>query len=104
MAICSSAASRPASARHGRTTQFDDLVIQGKEAPTPEARLEIYSQAETIIQEDVGYMPLVYRLDQNVFKPWVQNVSVNQYGQKVPDGNIYVNMLRRVTTDTRPAE
>jgi len=83
---------------------FDDLVIQGKEAPTPEARLAVYLDAEKIIQEDVGYMPLVYRLDQNVFKPWVQNVSVNQYGQKVPDGNIYVNMLRRVTTDTRPAE
>jgi oligopeptide transport system substrate-binding protein len=84
--------------------EFDDLVIQGKEAPTPEDRLAVYMQAEQIIQEDVGYMPLVYRLDQNVFKPWVQNISVNQYGQKVPDGNIYVNMLRRVTTDTRPAE
>lgn len=82
--------------------QFDDLVIQGKEAPTPEDRLAVYLQTETIIQEDVGYMPLVYRLDQNVFKPWVQNIAVNQYGQKVPDGNIYVNMLRRVTTDTRP--
>ncbi|HET9661588.1 MAG TPA: peptide ABC transporter substrate-binding protein [Thermomicrobiales bacterium] len=84
--------------------EFDDLVIQGKEAPTPEARLEIYAQAEKIIQEDVGYMPLVFRLDQDVYKPWVQNVEVNQYGQKVPDGNIYVNMLRHVTTDTRPAE
>jgi oligopeptide transport system substrate-binding protein len=83
---------------------FDDLVIQGKEAPTPEDRLAIYLQAETIIQEDVGYMPLVFRLDQNVFKPWVQNIAVNSYGQKVPDGNIYVNMLRGVTTDTRPAE
>jgi hypothetical protein len=49
-------------------------------------------------------MPLVFRLDQNVFKPWVQNIAVNSYGQKVPDGNIYVNMLRGVTTDTRPAE
>ena len=83
--------------------QFDDLVIQGKEAPTPDARLAVYLEAEKVIQEDVGYMPLAFRLDQNVFKPWVQNISVNQYGQKVPDGNIYVNMLRRVTTDTRPA-
>lgn len=83
---------------------FDDLVIAGKEAPTPEERLAVYLEAEKVIQEDVGYMPLAFRLDQNVFKPWVQNVAVNQYGQKVPDGNIYVNMLRRVTTDTRPAE
>jgi ABC-type transport system substrate-binding protein len=84
--------------------QFDDLVIQGKEAPTPEERLAIYLEAETLMQEEVAYMPLVFRLDQNVFKPWVQNVEVNSYGQKVPDGNIYVNMLRHVTTDTRPAE
>lgn len=85
-------------------SEFDDLVIKGKEAPTPEARLAVYLDAEKVIQEDVGYMPLAFRLDQNVFKPWVQNIAVNQYGQKVPDGNIYVNMLRSVTTDTRPAE
>ena len=84
--------------------QFDDLVIQGKEAPTPEERLAIYLEAEKLMQEEGAYMPLVFRLDQNVFKPWVQNIAVNQYGQKVPDGNIYVNMLRSVTTDTRPAE
>lgn len=84
--------------------QFDDLVIQGKEAPTPEARLAIYLEAEKIIQEEVGYMPLVFRLDQIVYKPWVQNIQINQYGQKVPDGNIYVNMVRSITTDTRPAE
>ncbi len=84
--------------------QFDDLVIAGKEAPTPEDRLAIYLEAETLMQEEVAYMPLVFRLDQNVFKPWVQNVAVNSYGQKVPDGNIYVNMLRSVTTDTRPAD
>ena len=76
----------------------------GQGAPTREDRLAIYLQAETIIQEDVGYMPLVFRLDQNVFKPWVQGVEVNSFGQKVPDGNIYVNMLRHVSTDTRPAE
>ncbi len=83
---------------------FDDLVVKGKEAPTPEERLAVYLEAEKVIQEDVGYMPLVFRLDQVVYKPWVQNILVNQYGQKVPDSNIYVNMLRRATTDTRPAE
>ena len=41
--------------------EFDDLVNQGKAEPDPDKRLEIYKQAERIIQEDVGYMPLVYR-------------------------------------------
>ena len=59
----------------------------------PRQRLEIYKQAERIIQEDVGYMPVVYRVDQYAFKPWVKDVPVNRQGFTVPDGNIYVRML-----------
>jgi ABC-type oligopeptide transport system substrate-binding subunit len=82
--------------------QFDDLVLAGKEAPTPDERLAIYLEAEKIIQEDVGYMPLTFFLDQYVFKPWVQGVEMNSFGQKVPDGNIYVRMLTKVSTAERP--
>ena len=42
--------------------EFDDLVNQGKSELDPEARLEIYKQAERVIQEDVGYIPVVYRV------------------------------------------
>jgi len=83
--------------------QFDDLVIQGKEAPTPEDRLAIYLEAEKIIQEDVGYIPLTFFLNQYVFKPFVKGLEVNQFGQQVPDGNIYVRMLTKVNTAERPA-
>jgi ABC-type oligopeptide transport system substrate-binding subunit len=82
--------------------QFDDLCIAGKEAPTPEERLEIYLQAEKIIQEDVGYMPLTFFLNQYVYKPFVQGVEVNSFGQQVPDGNIYVRMMTKVSTAERP--
>ena len=75
--------------------------MQGKAEPDPAKRLEIYSQAEQIIQEDVGYMPLVYRLDQYVFKPWVKDVAVNQQGYVVPDGNIYVRMHRVASIEGR---
>ena len=83
--------------------EFDDLVNAGKAEPDQAKRLEIYRQAEQIIQEDVGYMPLVYRLDNYVFKPWVKGVAVNQQGYVVPDGNIYVRMLTKVFTEGRPA-
>lgn len=82
--------------------EFDDLVNAGKAEPDQVKRLEIYRQAEQIIQEDVGYMPLVYRLDNYVFKPWVRGVAVNQQGYVVPDGNIYVRMLTKVYTEGRP--
>ncbi|MCD6028922.1 MAG: extracellular solute-binding protein family 5 [Thermomicrobiales bacterium] len=81
--------------------EFDDLVNQGKAEPDPEARLEIYKQAERVIQEDVGYIPVVYRVDQYAFKPWVKDVAVNRQGFTVPDGNIYVNMLSTLRIEGR---
>ena len=84
--------------------EFDDLVIAGRSEPDPEARLEIYKQLETIIQEDVGYTPLVYRLDQYAIKPFLLDVPTNRQGSKVPDGNIYVRMLSNVSLEGRPAE
>jgi ABC-type oligopeptide transport system substrate-binding subunit len=80
---------------------FDDLVEQGKAEPDPAKRLEIYRQAEEVIQTDVGYIPLVYLVDNYVFKPWVKGVAVNQFGQAVPDGNIYVRMLTKVSVEGR---
>src|SRR5215207_2161660 len=82
--------------------EFDDLVNQGKAEPDPDARLEIYKQAERVIQEDVGYMPVVYRLDQYAFKPWVKDVAVNRQGFTVPEGNIYVAMTNEVRIEGRP--
>jgi oligopeptide transport system substrate-binding protein len=84
--------------------EFDDLVNQGKAEPDPEKRLEIYRQVEKVIQEDVGYIPVVYRVDQYAFKPWVKDVAVNRQGFTVPFGNIYVRMLSSVGVEGRPEE
>ena len=81
--------------------EFDDLVLAAKAEPDPAKRLELYKQCETVIQTDVGYMPLVYRTDFNVYKPWVKNVPVNEQGYAVPDGNIYVRMLTKVSVEGR---
>jgi oligopeptide transport system substrate-binding protein len=84
--------------------EFDDLVNQGKAEADPDARLEIYKQAERIIQEDVGYIPVVYRVDNYAFKPWVKDVAVNRQGFVVPTGNIYVRMVVDARVEGRPAE
>ena len=84
--------------------EFDELVNQGKAEPDPEARLEIYKQAERVIQEDVGYIPVVYRVDQYAFKPWVKDVAVNRQGFTVPTTNIRARMLSDIRVEGRPAE
>lgn len=73
--------------------EYDQIVVDAKAELDPEARLEMYKEAERIIQTEVGYVPLVYRLDVYAYKPWVQNIPVNTQGFTVPDGNIYVRAL-----------
>jgi oligopeptide transport system substrate-binding protein len=73
--------------------EFDRITVEAKGVLDPDERLEMYKEAERIIQTDVGYVPLVYRLDVYAFKPWVQNIPVNTQGFTVPDGNIYVRAL-----------
>lgn len=82
--------------------EFDNLVDEAKGIADPEARLEAYRQAEMIIQNDGGYMPVVYRQDQVAYKPWVTNVPVNQQGFLVPYGNIYVKFLQDIAVEGRP--
>jgi oligopeptide transport system substrate-binding protein len=84
--------------------EFDDLVDRGKGVADPEERLEVYKQAERVIQEDVGYIPVVYRVDQNAFKPWVKDVAVNRQGFWIPETNMYVGILTDVRIEGRPEE
>ncbi len=85
---------RPSNKRQAwANDDFDKLAIKAKSELDETARLELYKQCEVIIQEDVGYIPIGYRVDFNAFKPWVQNISMNQLGQKVPNGNIYVRAM-----------
>jgi ABC-type transport system substrate-binding protein len=82
--------------------EFDDLVNAGKAEGDNAKRLEIYHQCETIMQEDRGYIPLVYRTDMNVFQPWVKGMKANEGGFLVPDTNIYRNLYRDVYIEGRP--
>jgi oligopeptide transport system substrate-binding protein len=84
--------------------EFNEIIVAAQGELDPEARLEMYKQAERIIQEDVGYMPIVFRVDQYAFKPWLQNLPVNRQGFTVPDGNIYVRMMEQVYVSGREEE
>ncbi|HEX5164995.1 MAG TPA: peptide ABC transporter substrate-binding protein [Thermomicrobiales bacterium] len=83
--------------------EFDELVVKGKEAADPDERLEYYRQAEQIMQDEVAYIPIVYRNAYDVYKPWVKGVPVNMQGFALPNGNIYVGMWNTVYTEGRPA-
>jgi ABC-type oligopeptide transport system substrate-binding subunit len=84
--------------------EFDALVDEGKGVVDPEARLEVYKKAERIMQEEVAYIPVVFRLDQGAFRPWLKDVAVNRQGFAVPDGNMYPWMVADIAIEGRPEE
>jgi len=86
-----------------KNAEFDKIAIAAKAELDPDKRLDLYKQAETIIQKDVGYIPVGFRVDQYAFKPFVKNVPTNKQGYTVPDGNIYVRMFTQVDIEGRPA-
>lgn len=69
--------------------QFDTLLEQGRAELDVSKRLEIYRQAEEILQKDVGYVPVVWGLFFGLFKPWVQGQPRTQQEKIRVDGNIY---------------
>lgn len=83
--------------------EFDQLTIDGKEEADPAKRLEIYRQAEIIMQNEVAYIPVVYRNAYDVYKPWVKGVPVNKSGYVIPNGNIYVSMWNSMYIEGREA-
>ncbi|HEY7494221.1 MAG TPA: peptide ABC transporter substrate-binding protein [Candidatus Tectomicrobia bacterium] len=69
--------------------EFDTLLEKGRETLDWNKRFELYMQAEEILQQDVGYVPVVWGQYFSMFKPWVQGQPRNSREQVVVDGNIY---------------
>ena len=84
--------------------EFNQVATDAKAVVDPVERLELYKQCETIIQEDVGYIPVGFRVDFNAFKPWVQSIPLNSLGQRVPNGNIYVRSVNSIQVAGRTNE
>ncbi len=68
---------------------FDTLLEQGRAELDTTKRLAIYRQAEEVLQQDVGYVPVVWGLFFGLFKPWVRGLPRNTQGKIMVDGNIY---------------
>jgi ABC-type transport system substrate-binding protein len=68
---------------------FDTLLEKGREELDWNKRLDIYMQAEEVLQQDVGYIPVVWGLFFGMFKPWVKGQPRNSREQIMVDGNIY---------------
>jgi len=69
--------------------QFDTLLEQGRAELDGDKRLEIYRQAEEVLQQDVGYVPVVWGVFFGMFKPWVQGVPRNSQEKVMVENNIY---------------
>jgi ABC-type oligopeptide transport system substrate-binding subunit len=69
--------------------EFDTLLEQGREEIDWNKRFDIYMKAEEVLQQDVGYVPIVWGLFFGMFKPWVKGQPRNSREQVMVDGNIY---------------
>jgi oligopeptide transport system substrate-binding protein len=75
---------------------FDDLISKARGDLDTANRLALYRQAEEVLQQDVGYIPVVWLVRYVAFKPWVKGLPRNKEGHIVPDGNIYRGMLEQI--------
>jgi ABC-type oligopeptide transport system substrate-binding subunit len=69
--------------------EFDTLLEKGREELDWNKRFDIYMKAEEVLQQDVGYVPIVWGLFFGMFKPWVKGQPRNSREQIMVDGNIY---------------
>jgi oligopeptide transport system substrate-binding protein len=76
-----------------RNEAFDREVEAARGALDPKERLEHYARAEEILQTDVGYIPVAWMAGYAAIRPWVRGFETNRAGEKMVDGNIYVDML-----------
>jgi len=72
---------------------FDKELEAGRDTRDPQKRLANYAKAEEILQTDAGYVPVAWIVRYVAAKPWVRGFEKNKQGEKLVDGNIYMDML-----------
>jgi oligopeptide transport system substrate-binding protein len=75
---------------------FDREVEAGRDTRDGAKRMVHYVRAEEILQTDVGYIPVAWVVRYAAMKPWVRGLEKNKAGDRVIDGNIYVDMLSHI--------
>ncbi len=62
---------------------YDSLLEQARVAQDREARLQLYRQAEQLLLEDAGIIPLFHVHEFALIRPYVKNFTVGPVGQPV---------------------
>jgi len=58
---------------HRRDEAYDRLVDEARTTKSVEDRIQTCQEADRILVESVGVVPLLYGRDQLLIKPWVRN-------------------------------
>ncbi|MGH7321058.1 MAG: peptide ABC transporter substrate-binding protein, partial [Candidatus Rokuibacteriota bacterium] len=72
---------------------FDRELEAGRDTRDEKKRMVHYAKAEEIMQTDVGYVPVAWVVRYAAMKPWVRGIEKNRAGERVVEGNIYMDML-----------
>ncbi len=95
--------SRTGGSRHEyKDAEFDKLVDQARGAPTWEARMALYAQAERRMLEDGAAVYVYYPFGARMYKPWVQGLPKNSAGLPVEDWNIYFGLPQEIYVADAP--
>ena len=70
--------------------EFDALIEQAKVSTDDEERLELYAQAEKILLEDGGVIPLYYEASYVYSQPYVKGLSLPMFGAEYEFTRAYI--------------
>jgi ABC-type oligopeptide transport system substrate-binding subunit len=67
--------------------EFDALIEQAAKEPDQDKQAELYIQAQTIMEDDAPYLPLLYRTFATLQKTWVDGEIVTSIDHNNPGDN-----------------
>ncbi len=79
--------------------QFDDVITKAQGLADPNARWDLYHQADKILAADGAATFVYYPYNYGLLKSWVHGMPKNAQGDPVPTWNIFVRMYDYLTVD-----
>ena len=78
-----------------RNPQFDSLLIRARSEPVREIRLKFYTEAEQLLMDDAGIIPLFHVKDYVLVRPHVGGFGISPFGQPDITGITLQAILRK---------
>ena len=66
--------------------RFDDLIARARVEQDRETRLRLYGEAEQLLVDEVGIMPIYHAKGYVLLRPHVQGFGITAHGQPAVDG------------------